>query len=293
MKPRMIFSFGGWSASTPLQKTLIKNKVVCKPVIKEPNILPSIIQQNSSLVLGKYIHCKENNKEGYEVFRCNTIDKYIDWLLRRYHNNDCGAVSDATNTHAYFDVNDIAKFATKFKEVFDVKVLIICRNPVRRLFSHLNAIGKVLPIPDGHSLDNLGQNERLECVMDYLSKPAPVHFPGQLKNYRQGKFEPFMDTNYPEIISNWSQFFDTHVICMEDLWGDKREALQRLNTFLGTNITKLTPNVYYPELGPNAPRLEGLKDQWISDTEFITEKNYNLAREKLNWVYEGLTDYWA
>ena len=284
MKPLMVFSFGGWSASTPLYETLCQNKVVRRSTVKEPNILPAIISKNSDSISDKYQDCKKKNREGCEVFQCTSIDDYIEWLLK-HHNNEYLGVSDATNTHIFFDVQDISTFAFKFKEAFQVKILIICRDPVKRLFSHLNSI-----LNPGHSLDNLGQNERLELVIPYLDKPEPIQFPGQGWDYRQKAYEPYMESNYPEMIENWSQFFDTHVICMEDLWGDNNNALEKLNTFLGTSIT-LTPNVYYPDLGPNAPHHKGLKDQWSSDTEFITKKNYDLAREKLQWVYDSLP-YW-
>jgi len=277
----MIFSFGGWSASTPLYNTLCENNIVCRNIVKEPNILPAILGKNPDILLDKYNNCKRKNKEGYEVFTYNSIDSYIDWLLRRYHKHECMGVCDATNTHIQFDVNDIAKFATKFKEVFEVKVLIICRDPVRRIFSHLNAI-----LNTGHSLEKFSQNKRLELVIPYLNKPEPLHFPSQDWDYKEKGYKPYMESNYPEMIANWSQFFNTHVICMEDLWGDKNNALQKLNTFLGTNITKLSTNLYYPDLGPNAPHVKELKDQWSSDTEFITKKNYDLAREKLGWVYQ-------
>ena len=284
MKPLMVFSFGGWSASTPLYETLCQNKVVRRSTVKEPNILPAIISKNSDSISDKYQDCMKKNREGCEVFQCTSIDDYIEWLLK-HHNNEYLGVSDATNTHIFFDVQDISTFAFKFKEAFQVKILIICRDPVKRLFSHLNSI-----LNPGHSLDNLGQNERLELVIPYLDKPEPIQFPGQGWDYRQKAYEPYMESNYPEMIENWSQFFDTHVICMEDLWGDRNNALEKLNTFLGTSIT-LTPNVYYPDLGPNAPHHKGLKDQWSSDTEFITQKNYDLAREKLQWVYDSL-HYW-
>ena len=280
----MVFSFGGWSASTPLYETLCQNKVVRRSVVKEPNILPAIIGKQPHITQQKYTDCKKDNREGCEVFSCTSVDDYIEWLLK-HHNEEYLGVSDATNTHIFFDVKDISTFAFKFKEAFQVKILIICRDPVKRLFSHLNSIYN-----PGHSLDNLGQNERLELVMPYLDKPEPMQYPSQGWDYRQKAYEPFMESNYPEMIENWSQFFDTHVICMEDLWGDRNHALEKLSTFLGTSIT-LTPNVYYPDLGPNAPHHKGLKDQWSSDTEFITKKNYDLAREKLQWVYNSL-HYW-
>ena len=285
MKPLMVFSFGGWSASTPLYETLCQNKVVRRSVVKEPNILPAIIGKQPHITQQKYTDCKKDNREGCEVFSCTSVDDYIEWLLK-HHNEEYLGVSDATNTHCFFDVKDIATFASKFKEAFQVKVLIICRDPVKRLFSHLNSVYN-----PGHSLEKYGQNQRLEIVMPYLDKPEPMQFPSQAWDYKQKAYEPYMQGNYPDMIANWSQFFDTHVICMEDLWGDRNHSLEKLNTFLGTSISSLTPNVYYPDLGPNAPHHKGLRDQWSSDTEFITKKNYDLAREKLDWVYQSLS-YW-
>ena len=47
-KPLLIFGFGGWSASTPLYKTLVgTNKVVRKNIVKEPNILSYIFSKNN------------------------------------------------------------------------------------------------------------------------------------------------------------------------------------------------------------------------------------------------------
>ena len=185
MKPKLVFGFGAFSASTPLYKTLIKE--IPKHVAKEPNILPAIISKNPDSISDKYKYCKKKNREGCEVFQCTSIDDYIQWLLR-HHNNEYLGVSDATNTHIFFDVTDISTFAFKFKEAFQVKILIICRDPVKRLFSHLNSI-----LNPGHSLDNLGQNERLELVIPYLDKPEPIQFPGQGWDYRQKAYEPYIN----------------------------------------------------------------------------------------------------
>ena len=87
MKPLMVFSFGGWSASTPLYETLCQNKVVRRSICKEPNVLPAIISKNPDITLDKYRYCKKKNREGCEVFQCTSIDAYIEWLLR--HHNDC------------------------------------------------------------------------------------------------------------------------------------------------------------------------------------------------------------
>ena len=52
-KPLLIFGFGGWSASTPLYKTLVgTNKVVRKNIVKEPSILSYIFYRDQILYNG-------------------------------------------------------------------------------------------------------------------------------------------------------------------------------------------------------------------------------------------------
>ena len=284
-KPLLIFGFGGWSASTPLYKTLVStNKVVCKNIAKEPNILSYIFSKNNdweNVMLEKYNHSRKKGKKGYEIFLQSnlTIDYYIEWLLYRCNNEYLG-VSDFSNPYTTFHSEIIGKFAEKFKKHFTVKVLIICRDPVSRLFSHLNSISNT-----GHSLDGLGQNKRLELVMDYICEPPEVRFPYQDWDHREKWYSPYMCSNYPAIYANWSQWFDTHMINMEDLWGGKNNELEKLNNFLGTKITKLHKNLYYPFRGPDIDFDEGLKDQWRSETEWITKENYDRARKRMSWAY--------
>ena len=72
---------------------------------------------------------------------------------------------------------------------------------------------------------------------------------------------------------------------MEDLWANRENELERLNNFLGTNITTLHKNLYYPFQGPNAIFDDGLKDQWRSETEWIKKENLLKAREQMSWAY--------
>ena len=276
MKPKLVLGFGAFSASTPLYKTLIRK--IRKHVAKEPNILPSIYSNNyENTIKGKYLQAIRKNREGSDIFAPGnqTISYYIDWLLEK----NCD-VCDFSNPHAQFHTEIIEKFANQFKKHFSVKVLMICRDPVRRLYSNLNFIPN-----SGHSLEKYGQNKRLEVVMDYISEPPEVKFPSQDWDYRKKHYTPFTNGNYQQIYDNWSQFFDTHVIIMEDLWANRENELERLNNFLETNITTLHKNLYYPFQGPNAIFDDGLKDQWRSETEWIKKENLLKAREKMSWAY--------
>ena len=170
MKPKLVFGFGAFSASTPLYKTLVR--VIRKHVAKEPCILPSIYSKNyENSIKAKYLQAIRKKREGLDIFAPGnqTISYYIDWLLEK----NCD-VCDFSNPHAQFHAEIIEKFAKKFKKHFSVKVLMICRDPVRRLYSNLNFIPNT-----GHSLEKYGQNERLEMVMDYISEPPEVKFPCQ------------------------------------------------------------------------------------------------------------------
>ena len=277
MKPKLVFGFGAFSASTPLYKTLVR--VISKNIVKEPNILSSIYSKKNFewVIEGKYNHVLKKKREGADIFAPGnqTIDYYINWLLAK--NND---VCDFSNPYSQFHSEIIEKFANQFKKHFSVKVLMICRDPVRRLFSNLNFIPNT-----GHSLEKYGQNQRLEMVMDYISEPPEVKFPSQDWDYRKKHYTPFTNGNYQQIYNNWSKFFDTHIVIMEDLWANRNDELKRLNDFLEINITTLNKNIYYPFRGPDVEFDKSLRDQWRTEKEWIKKENLLKAREKMSWAY--------
>tara|TARA_B100000965_G_scaffold404595_1_gene435856 strand:+ start:1851 stop:2705 length:855 start_codon:yes stop_codon:yes gene_type:complete len=256
------------SATRSVYKTLNKRKLV-----KEPNILSYILAPEpehgyAQNIRGKYL------KFGVKFFDNPTLDDYIEYS-KLYP-------VDFSNTYGLFSRSDIECFADRLLSEFKVKVLMIFRDPVRRLFSHLN-----VNFNTGHSLDNMGQNERFKKVLDsgVLDSPPEVGFPDQDWNHEEKYYSMFMFSNYNSIYENWNAYFDTHAIIMEDLWAGRNNELEKLNTFLGTNITEMYPNVYYPDMGINPIQHKGLRDQWSSETEYITKDNLERGREKMSWAY--------
>ena len=270
-KPLFVICVGtGWSATTPLYYTLQDAKIA-NAFIKESNILCPNLDFSE-----KYKATKNT------VYLNPTIDNYITFLHEYYQSiaDEYRGVCDFTTSYATLPPDIISTFADKLKDNFNVKILMIFRDPVRRLFSHIS------------HLTNTSPNNFMKEILFYLRKiPNELVYPTQNYNYKLKNFEPFLFANYSLIYDTWRSFFDTHYIIMEDLWAGRNNELERLNTFLGANITQVHENVYYPDQGANAPKLAGLADQWTSDTENLDPKLLHFARRMMARHYE-FTDAW-
>ena len=265
-KPLFVICVGtGWSATTPLYYTLQDAKIA-NAFIKESNILCPNLDFSEK-------HKATKNT----VYLNPTIDNYITFLHEYYQSisDEYRGVCDFTTSYATLPPDIISTFADKLKDNFNVKILMIFRDPVRRLFSHIS------------HLSNSSPNAFLKEILFYLRKiPNQLVYPTQKYSHKLRNFEPFLFSNYSLIYDTWRSFFDTHYIIMEDLWAGRNNELERLNTFLGANITQVHENVYYPDRGANAPKLAGLADQWTSDTEDIDPKLLRLARSMMSRQYE-------
>tara|TARA_B100000508_G_C11452180_1_gene274694 strand:- start:70 stop:915 length:846 start_codon:yes stop_codon:yes gene_type:complete len=265
-KPLFVICVGtGWSATTPLYYTLQDAKIA-NAFIKESNILCPNLDFSE-----KYKVTKN------PVYLDPTVDNYITFLHEYYQSiaDEYRGVCDFTTSYATLPPDIISTFADKLKDNFNVKILMIFRDPVRRLFSHIS------------HLSNSSPNAFLKEILFYLRKiPNQLVYPTQKYNHKLRNFEPFLFSNYSLIYDTWKSFFDTHYIIMEDLWAGRNNELERLNTFLGANITEVHENVYYPDRGANAPKLAGLADQWTSDTENLDPKLLHLARRMMSRQYQ-------
>lgn len=265
-KPLFVICVGtGWSATTPLYYTLQDAKIA-NAFIKESNILCPNLDFSE-----KYKVTKN------PVYLNPTVDNYITFLHEYYQSiaDEYRGVCDFTTSYATLPPDIISTFADKLKDNFNVKILMIFRDPVRRLFSHIS------------HLSNSSPNAFLKEILFYLRKiPNHLVYPTQKYNHKLRNFEPFLFSNYSLIYDTWRSFFDTHYIIMEDLWAGRNNELERLNTFLGANITQVHENVYYPDRGANAPKLAGLADQWTSDTENLDPKLLHLARRMMSRQYQ-------
>ena len=76
---------------------------------------------------------------------------------------------------------------------------------------------------------------------------------------------------------------------MEEVWEDPSD----LSNFIGMKIHKMHDNVYYPERGTRRPEIEGLRDQWSSDLQDLSDDDLKLGRKKLDWVYNDFKSYFG
>ena len=197
-----------------------------------------------------------------------SFEKYLSYYRKHWkylQENNCPykAVADFSNSNANLPDWYIDEFMPKLQEYFDVKVLMIVRDPIRRLWSEVNSDDQ-------------------------------EHF--FMRKIQSGDY-----WNYIDIIEKWERVCPIHVIIMEQLWeGDQQEReRQRLSDFLDYDIKKIHENAYCPDRGPDAPHLVGLPDQWTSDKYMLQDELYEKVRPLFpvyqQWVdkYGSLPLYWG
>ena len=188
-----------------------------------------------------------------------TLQRYIDYLLEHYSyiKDDFVGVGDFSNSLAKLPKKFISEISTKLLENFDVKVTMIFRDPVRRLFSTANRASQCI----GHR--------------------DPVNL---VKLWVKGTMEE--NVYYSTIYKNWSSVFgeeNVHMIVMEEFSAGNVESLSK---FLDFPIKKIHENVYYPDMGVNAPRYDYLYDQWRSDIVMLDDDLYKYLYKRMSFVYD-------
>jgi hypothetical protein len=218
-KPILVLGVGiGWAATTPLYYTLSIDHQYCHSgKLKESYYLFGI--SSNRLIIQKYQqqrlrsnkfsfkkppelldYCKHTEEE-FDTYTSLpfTLDKYINYYLQHYQylkDTPYQAVADFSNTTNLLDRNYLTKIAPKLKEHFDVKVLIIYRDPVRRLFSTCNAFFYY----DKHNDDS-----------GYL-KFFEVELSDEINKKYKSLTAYFLDTlsmSYTEIYHKFNDHFDT------------------------------------------------------------------------------------
>ena len=209
-----------------------------------------------------------------------TLEKYITFYKRHWKHlqeNNCPyqGVGDFSNANAWLPQEFCYKVVDKLSDDFDVKVLLIVRDPIRRLWSEMGGYWD----PDSpRQWENIEEYKKM--FFDHVN---------------WGHLHYFM------ILEKWERVAPTHVIIMEQLWeGDEQEReKQRLSDFLDYDIKNIHENAYCPDRGPNAPKHLGLKDQWSSDKYWLSDELYNRVKPFFSvyqqWVdrYGSLPLYWG
>ena len=269
MKPKLIIGAGiGWAATRSIMFSLPTcNHGICK----EDHLLDELNHKN--ILLSKYTEELKSVKIARSKDAVNRIKKYnypkdiwdkitLSKYITLYKNNARGfdGVTDFTNANQKLPLDFLVEIKQKLEEHFDIKVIMIFRNPVRRLFS--------------------------ECCAWYNNKWVETKQP-TAKDY----FMEVLDTgsktdseNYAYHFNNWRiAGYNPYPIIMEDLYTPESNTLQELKDYLEVPVD-LYPTAYWPEKGVDAPLIEGLNCQ-KSDTETLSKEEYEYARKKLSHYY--------
>ena len=300
MKPSFVISVGtGWSATTPLWYTLqVDNQFVHSGLEKESKYLDSILRPVKKYnviekirLRNKGFHKDRLPQVKNDIFLTQediitftkppfTLDKYITYYRRLWETlqeNDCSyqGVSDFSNVNAWLPEKFCYEVVERLSEYFDVKVLLIVRDPIRRLWSEIGGYWSWYSTRQWKS-----EEEHNQLFFDFIQRDH---------------------INYFDIIEKWEKICPFHVIIMEQLWeGDKQDKeKKRLSDFLDYDIEKIHENAYSPDRGLNAPQYLGLIDQWTSDKYLLREELYNQVKPLFSvydkWIdkYGSLPLYWG
>ena len=292
MKPKLLFGTGiGWSATTPLYETLRSHKIINSGISKEPETLDWIANRDPytwkykrSPKYNEYIRRKSESKlrNSKLLFsKDTTLDNFVEYY-KLLSKDDRPYVCDFSNNNAKLNRRFIAEIAPTLKENFDVKVIMIFRDPVRRGYSETSSHYKTNVKRNSGMVeqwDNRDPRSRFEWRFIRQRFNSIDYWKDLLKKeeYNSSKF------SYVQIYRKYAEHFPTLPIVMEDLWGGDIEPLEN---FLDCKINSLHNNCYYPEMGTKAPRYEGLEDQWMSDMQDLSEKDYAFGKNYTQWIYD-------
>lgn len=307
-KPKLLFLSGfGWAATNPLFRTLRDNaKVIFPGYCKEPDTLPWIYDRDCKSKPDFFDHvlsvkyknlCEKHPKflstRPENIFsKTTTLDDFIDYYTRLYDNKDRGSrqyVCDFSNRNSSLSPEFISEIAPALKDNFDVKVMMIARNPVRRSYSFTSAMYRTKPV-ENSGIGKLWDNKDPESRRRWQEKTKD--FPDSISYWKYLVQKDHMNLarfSYIDVYKKWAAHFPMLPIVMEDLWGGNVEPLEN---FLECKIGKenLFLNCYYPEMGTKAPRHPRLKDQWMSDLQDLTEEDLAFGKQHLQYVYDEWYD---
>ena len=186
-----------------------------------------------------------------------TIEKYIEYYIKHWDfiKHDYKAVSDFSNPNGQCSPEFLRKYAPALKSVFDVKVHAVFRDPLRRLWS-------------------LRQKQNPKDPVRQFMKMG-------------------VDFGYVQFFLKFVEAFgidNCHITIMEEFWNGQTKEL---SDFIDYDIKDVHKNAYVPDLGPNAPRIQYLNDQWESDIMHMPKEVKEYGMNMLKPVYIHFKDYFG
>ena len=278
MKPKMLLIGGwGWSATSPLVYTLQRNaKYAHFGYTKVFRYLGDVKFKLARLYEKVSNNTWENHKSEEDGHRMNltidleplrdfsldhftklvtgerTISKYVEFYHSLYNHvvsKGYKSVGDYYMDRRYKIPQDELEV---FKSEFDIKVLFIARDPVRRAFSH------------------------------YLYMQNFIQRRGKPITPRQLKFPNYTH----ELQQIREQYDNVYVTVMEELW--ERDGATGLSEFLEHPITNLWKNLYAPDRGHLIEYDEDVPCQsYGQKLAELTPEIYDYYRKKYDWIYHS------
>ena len=285
-KPILHINAGiGWSATKPLCYTLEQVGYCHRGSTTESNMLYYLYERKYKPVHAKYYWHTDHKHRKLDFVRKNTtLPWYIEYTKSKIKDSHKG-VSDFSNSNSDLPDYFLKEIAPALEKEFDVRVTIIWRNPVRRSYSQISAWYR-------NMTDNTNAFEEWK-----IRDPAKLahwqmikkQYPDSISFWKSKLDHPsHLVPDYVTNYKNWkSAFKKVYPVIMEEVWEDP----SGLSDFIGMKIDKMHENVYFPERGTKRPEIEGLRDQWSSDMQDLTDDDLQYGRNKLAWVYNNFKSY--
>jgi hypothetical protein len=187
-----------------------------------------------------------------------TIEKYIEYYrqLDEYCGDNYCAITDFSNPTFHLSKDILFEVVDKLNEYFDVKIMMIFRDPIRRLFSSLRYTDTI--------------------DFDHIFKRLPYK-------------------NYPRKVKEAYDVVGKENVCyliMEDLFkSGERKEIEKLENFLNLKIPSMHPCTFFPNKDIiNSSINDGaLKKPWGS---IFTAELYQKIRSTEQWnrLYDDFED---
>jgi len=254
-----------------------------------------------------------------------TIQKYVDYHKAHWENikDNYKSLADFSNSNGALSPSFLKKIIPILQNDFDVKVVMIFRDPVRREWSNRNYRKYTLePFFEQDSnkyknrrgvwmtdwdRDLTGTiNEKIEKIendnatenWDYIARGIDSRESTDTDDYALGVRNMisyqrnggvFEQMDYAGLYTKWKDVLgedNVHATVMEKLFGGDAATKTALSTFLDFEIGDLANCAYVPDQGVNAPEHPYLQDQWSSDVKPLTAELAAAGRTAMKMYYD-------
>lgn len=270
----LLLNFGtAYSATSPLWRTLQDDTKYLHTGHRKKTHWLWLLRNQDTNVERKFVltpepsaqvssrqHIKFTKEEEDYFFSLPTsIEKYIQYYKRHwdYLDGEFKSVGDFCNKMAVADEEYLCYLRDKLSEHFDVKITLIFRDPVRKIWSEART-----------------QYSRMYNKKGGIRRSAL----------------------YGEVYEKYARVFGEERVLpmvMERIWEDPSE----LSDFLGHPIPKMHRNAYYPERGTNIKEFPEFWDQWRNEKNPIDydrlRREFDLCYQDYKRVFGDVPVEWG